>query len=47
MTIHLAGEREEIVRSFIGKKKVSGTNGTRKSLKPLVASVCAPACAVP
>src|SRR5208283_760279 len=23
------------------------TNGTRKSLKPLAASVCAPACAVP
>src|SRR5208337_4318118 len=26
---------------------VAVTNGTRKSLKPLAASVCAPACAVP
>src|SRR5271157_6018096 len=26
---------------------VPDTNGTRKSLKPLAASVCAPACAVP
>src|SRR5208337_1025639 len=30
-----------------GKEKVTATNGTRKSLKPLAASVCAPACAVP
>ncbi len=34
-------------KCLTGKVKVTATNGTRKSLKLLAASVCAPACAVP